>query len=126
LGLPMCLFALFTVAVGIDLSRNGGDRGDMIGAGALGAAALLLAAAFVVNLLRGPGCICHLRTAVQSEEVSGIKRIPQAEMILARIRPLLAEAQGTLRTEDIPVKIALAAAPRLVVDDPNLPPRILN
>ena len=54
----------------------------------------LLVVLTVVNVLRGPTCRCYLRTAVQEEELPPLRRIRKAEKIFARLRPLIAAAQG--------------------------------
>jgi hypothetical protein len=95
----------------------------------------LFALPLLINNLRGPTCACQLRTAVQTEELPSLCRLHKTRKILDRLRPLIAQAQGQLAAEDIPVRIreweaaaaggAPAASLRYVVDDPNLPPRIV-
>jgi hypothetical protein len=58
----------------------------------------------VVNLLYGPTCKCQLRTAVQTEEVPSLGRIRRARKFLERIRPLIAQAQGEITPEEIPLR----------------------
>jgi hypothetical protein len=48
---------------------------------------LLIHAAF------GPTCRCTIRTAVQTEELPSLKRLRNADKVLARIRPLIESAQ---------------------------------
>jgi hypothetical protein len=59
---------------------------------------------FVVNLIYGPTCTCELRTAVQTEKVPSMSRVRRAHKVLARIRPLIAEAQGQLTAEEITLR----------------------
>jgi hypothetical protein len=106
----------------------------------LGSFAAFFAIPLIVNFARGPASICHLRTAVQTEELPSLSRVRRAQRILARLRPLIAEAQGQLATEEIPDRLRAlnnpthktatapdASAPvRFVSDDPNAPPRILS
>jgi len=102
------------------------DQGGRI---ALWCIAVLPAIPLLVNLVRGPTCACRIRTAVQEEEIPGLANIRKTEAVMARIRPLIAEAQGVLAREEIPARMQGLAAqnrPRLVVDDPNLPPRVLS
>ncbi|MEY4388128.1 MAG: hypothetical protein RLY20_3411 [Verrucomicrobiota bacterium] len=130
LSLPIvgCLtivgFAISDIA-----QRRTTDSGDVIGLSVLGGLIVLFGVPFILNLVRGPGCVCTLRTAVQDEEIPAIKRVQQAEKIFTRVRPLIAEAQGTLTREELPARLAELAnqsATRLVVDDPNLPPRMIS
>jgi hypothetical protein len=91
----------------------------------------------LINLLLGPTCKCELRTAVQTESLP-IGRIHRARKILERLRPLVTAAQGQLAREEIPARmqeliagapVPAAAAPetlRYIVDDLNLPPRIVS
>jgi hypothetical protein len=65
------------------------------------------------NNLRGPTSTCYIRTAVQMEELPSLNRIRKTEKILARIRPLIAAAQGELTAEQLSSgmqELALAAA----------------
>src|ERR1043165_4327901 len=64
----------------------------------------LCAGPMLVNLLAGPTCACQLRTAVQVEDVPSMGRVRRARKVLARIRPLIAEAQGQLVPEEIPLR----------------------
>ncbi len=54
-----------------------------------------------LNLLRGPTCTCHLKTAVHYEELPSLRRLRNAEKVMARIRPLMESAQGTTAAETI-------------------------
>jgi hypothetical protein len=83
----------------------------------------------IVNLVRGPSCLCRIRTAVQEEEIPALANVRKALAVLQRIRPRIEEAQGVLRREDIPARMRELSAPsqpRLVVDDPSLPPRMVG
>jgi len=60
---------------------------------------------FVLNLLLGQTCICHLRTAVQTEEISPLSRVNRARRFLEKVRPLIAEAQGELTVEEVDMKM---------------------
>jgi hypothetical protein len=53
------------------------------------------------NNLRGPTCTCYMRTAVQVEELPSMNRLRKAQKILARIRPLIAAAQGELTAQQV-------------------------
>jgi hypothetical protein len=89
----------------------------------------------IVNNLFGATCNCYLRTAVQVEELASLSRIRRAQKALARLRPLIAGAQGDLSAEEIPARLRALAqdvkpvvAPQskpeiFVIDDPNSPPQ---
>jgi len=107
----------------------------------------LFAVPLLINNLLGPTVTCYIRTAVQTEELSSLKRLRRARKVLARIRPLIIQAQGQLNPEEIPARMRAlsesahsAAAPaypgsafpqpapepaRYVIDDLNAPPRII-
>src|SRR5438876_9263378 len=53
----------------------------------------------VVNWLRGPTCVCHVRTAVQTEELSPLKRFRATRKIIERLKPNIEKAQGPLAPE---------------------------
>jgi hypothetical protein len=66
--------------------------------------------ALLVNWLRGPTCVCHVRTAVQNEELSPLKRFRAARKVIERLRPNIEKAQGALAPE------LLQAKPPVVVE----------
>lgn len=51
-------------------------------------------AALLINVLLGPTCAFHVRTAVQTERLPAVSRVRAAEKFIARIEPLIANAQG--------------------------------
>ncbi|PWU08376.1 MAG: hypothetical protein C5B50_29740 [Verrucomicrobia bacterium] len=94
-----------------------------------------------LNLAAGPTCATQLRTAVQIEDLPSLARIRKMRKILARLRPLIAEAQGQLSAAELPARIrewrqsqspgtasaepGMTPRPTYVIDDPAAPPRIL-
>jgi hypothetical protein len=50
----------------------------------------------LVNALRGPTCVTHLRTAVSVVELPSLARVRSFERAVRRLRPHLEEAQGIL------------------------------
>lgn len=83
------------------------------------------------NNLLGPACVCYLRTAVQLEQLPSLYRLGKAQKVLARIRPLIAAAQGgELTSETIAERMresieSQAGAPtEAAANDPNVPPRL--
>lgn len=119
-GLFTGLFAFVTLAAD-----------DVAAKWTFGILAAIGAIPFSLNFIYGPTCACQLRTAVQTEDVPSMGRVRRARKVIARLRPLIAEAQGQLNGEDVPQLMqALATgdtapARRYVVDDPKAPPRIL-
>jgi hypothetical protein len=69
----------------------------------------------LVDWLRGPTCICHLQTAIQTVHLSSLNRLRTARKTMARLKPLIDEAQGTLTAEEIQSKMSASteAAPSL-------------
>jgi len=85
------------------------------------------------NFLSGPTCRCWARTAVQTELLPSLSRLPRFRKVLARIRPRIAAAQGELASEEVSGRMrewaaggGSAAAPGYIVDDPNAPPRMVT
>ena len=60
---------------------------------------------FLLNFLYGPTCACQLRTAVQTEDIPSMGRIRRARKVIARLRPLIAKAQGQIAAEEIPLRL---------------------
>jgi hypothetical protein len=86
----------------------------------------------LANLLQGSSCKCQLRTAVQSEDLHSLTRLPNARKALDRLRPLIVTAQGgVLATLEIPQPIPSASSvgsetpmsSSSIGDDPNAPPQ---
>ncbi|MEO6183668.1 MAG: hypothetical protein ABIP71_11335 [Verrucomicrobiota bacterium] len=61
----------------------------------------LFAVCLVINAARGATSICHLKTAVQLDQLPSLKRLRIARKTLAIIQPLLEQAQGSLHAEEI-------------------------
>ena len=62
--------------------------------------AVILAIPLVVNNIFGPACRVYLRTAVQVEELPSLSRIPRAQKVLNRIRPMIEVDQQPLLREE--------------------------
>ena len=63
--------------------------------------AVLFVVPFIINNIRGATCACQLRTAVQIEELPSLCRVRQTRRVLAKIRPLIAAAQGGELTTEV-------------------------
>jgi hypothetical protein len=70
-----------------------------------GIVAGIFALSLLINLLLGPTCVCHLRTAVQTERLTPLNRLRTARKALNRIRPLIVASQES------PVSTPPVAAP---------------
>ena len=57
--------------------------------------ASLFALGLIVNTLRGPTCVCHIQTAVQTTKLSPLDRVRRAQKFLTQLKPLIAAVQGT-------------------------------
>ena len=74
-------------------------------------------ACLVINVLLGPTCMVHVKTAVQMEELPSLRRIKRARKLLNFLQPLLTEAQGEFPPADV------APAPAAAVESSEpLPP----
>ena len=117
---------LLALAVALFVRSMTGDVGANIFWGVIAA---LLGIPLIINLARGPTCVCHLHTAVQVEELPSLKRFRRARKVLDRLRPLIAGAQGQLAPEQIPARMQELVSRQsagYVADDPNAPPRIIS
>lgn len=61
------------------------------------------------NNFFGTTCACHIRTAVQTEELPSLCRVPQTYKVFGKIRPLIAAAQGQINADEIPARMAETA-----------------
>ena len=61
----------------------------------------LFALPLVINVVLGATCMCHVRTAVQSERLHALSRMRAARRVVNRIRPLIVAAQGEISREQL-------------------------
>ena len=61
----------------------------------------LMSVFLMINWLRGPTCVSHLQTAVQTEKLHSLYRLKTAKKVMNRLRLLVEKAQGKLAREDI-------------------------
>jgi hypothetical protein len=109
--------------------------GEALARWILGCVAAVFLMALLLDLAAGPSCVCHVRTAVQTEELPSLNRLRRARRVLHRLRPLIVAAQGQLAPEEIaarlretdtplpPVADGPTATPALA-EDPNVPPKL--
>lgn len=105
LALPLLVLVAITAFSVPARSLTEWTTGETVGVGVLAGLAAFCAALMLVNWLRGPGCVCHLRTAVQVEEVPSLCRLSRARRVLDRVRPLIVAAQGQLTAEEVERKL---------------------
>ena len=123
MGAVMLLF----VALGLGVGDN---TGMIILFSIAGVFGLIL----LVNLLQGPSCKCQLRTAVQSEELHSLTRLPTARKALEQLRPLIVAAQGgalsagdiSQRLQSVSPLAAETAVTPVVIPNPSVPPRMTS
>src|SRR5439155_27049478 len=110
------LFALCAVVLIVgffDISGRSIQSSDIFGLIVWGAPALICLAFLYLTFVFGPGCICHLRTAVQTEELSPLKRFRATRKVIERLKPKIQAAQGALAPELLRPRppVVYAAAP---------------
>jgi hypothetical protein len=104
--------------------------GDAVGMTILFVIAGLFGLILLGNVISGPTCKCQLRTAVQTEELHSLTRLPNVRKALDRLRPLVIAAQGPLTPEEMTQRLqpsspaAEPTAPASTVEDPNAPSRV--
>ncbi|MGD0349857.1 MAG: hypothetical protein ABSB84_06020 [Verrucomicrobiota bacterium] len=131
LGLLTAIFLLFLLASLPYTGSTGSNSnlGEIVFFAFLG---FVFAVPFLINNLLGPSCICHLRTAVQIEELPSLCRVRKTRRVLEQIRPLIIAAQGgQLSPETISTWMRagvqtspVTAPPETATDNPNAPPVI--
>jgi hypothetical protein len=58
-----------------------------------------------VNLLRGPSCMTHIKTAVQTEQLPAWSRVRTARKGMTKLRPRLLQAQGEVSADELRVRL---------------------
>ncbi len=58
----------------------------------------------LINLLRGPTCVCSVQTAVQEERLPSLKRLRTARKAAKLLKPLIEQAQGALVADSLRTK----------------------
>jgi hypothetical protein len=113
-NLVLGFFTFAALAIGVLLAvtplRNGFTEGDYIAVGVWLGVALLFAVFLLVNTLRGPTCSVHVRTAVQTQKLSGLSRWRAADTFVAALQPLIVAAQGQLAPDEMWQRLQQSAA----------------
>ena len=55
----------------------------------------------LINWVRGSTCETYLSTAIQTEKLPSLHRLKNAQKVMNRVRPLIEQTQGILRTESL-------------------------
>lgn len=71
-----------------------------------GICAVIFFFSFLINVLRGPTCVSHLRTAVHMEKLPSLHRLRTASNAINILKPLIEEAQGKLTHPELEAKLA--------------------
>ena len=116
LSIPLLVCLVFLL---IGVSNGALQRGAATGFEAFGGMAGFFLLLILGNALAGPRCICHIRTAVQTEELPSLKRLRSARKVLARLKAKIEQAQGRLTPEQIQSGMA-QAPPRVREPVPGL------
>ena len=75
--------------------------GDIVGKWFTGILGGLMLLVLLLNTWRGRTCSCHLRTAVQSDELPGLNRVRTAGRVATELRERIVAAQGALSAADL-------------------------
>ncbi len=113
LGFP----GLLLLAIGFGIGDVGGTVLEIIGG------VLLLVSG--LHALRGPSCACYVQTAVQTSRLPSLSHVRRTEKILALLKPLIDEAQGSFPAAEPASVVAPPpqAEPEPPGDDRFMPPR---
>ena len=83
----------------------------------------ILLLCLLVNCIRGPTCVCHVRTAVQLEALTSLNRLRTARKAIAKIRSFVDETQGILSPTGLSDRIEVSATtPEAGKESVALPP----
>jgi len=62
-----------------------------------------LLAFLLVNIFRGPTCVCHIMTAVQEDELPSLNRLRVARKVIETLRPVIERVQGGFSPEEVSI-----------------------
>ncbi len=54
----------------------------------------------LINVFRGPTCVCHMTTAVQQDQLPSLNRLRVARRVIEMLRPAIEAVQGKLSPEE--------------------------
>jgi hypothetical protein len=67
--------------------------------------------ALLVNILRGPTCICHIMTAVQEDQLPSLNRLRVARRVIGSLRQSIEKVQGAFSPEETHIDQGEGIAP---------------
>jgi hypothetical protein len=79
-----------------------------------------------INWFRGPTCVTHLKTAVQTEKLHSLHRLKNAQKVMDGLRPLIEQIQGHLTPEALKQNDLNQQQPRPASLSPSRPKQSLN
>lgn len=91
------VFGLCLLVGLVILGASTGNFGKISG----GVLSALFGVLSLVNILKGPGCVCELKTSVSRAPLRAITRWKQFERVLPELRAHIAKTQGETKPEDI-------------------------
>ena len=103
------LLALFLFWFLASRAAGSWDTSDSVVTAVLGGALGVVLLSFMVNVLRGPSCVCHLVTAVKTHELPRLVRWRHAQRAVEALQPLVESAQNRVEP------LTLAPAPETLV-----------
>lgn len=122
LNFTLAMLTVLMVGGGITFSGPKGMGFDFLFLFLAGVFGFLL----LINWLRGATAECYIQTAVQREKLPSLGRLRNARKVIARLRPLIEQAQGTLTAGQAATDYVLVppAAPAAAFPAPatRLPP----
>ena len=119
------LFVLMLLAL-IVLFGNGWNKGWESGFMIFGG--IMIGFFFVlllVHMLRGPTCSVQIRTAVQTEKLLSLDRMPQALKAIRKLRTRIESVQGTIGNDQLS-RLPNAAAPAIFQAPPVAAEKLTN
>jgi hypothetical protein len=78
-------------------------------------------AALLINVLRGPTCVCHIRMALAVHELPSLRRLKHVRKTLDELRPLVQRYQGVVPVEEIRAELGRATAGSVTVASTTAP-----
>jgi hypothetical protein len=73
--------------------------------------ATITATLLLMNNVFGTACDVRIQTAVQTDILTPLSRVPRANHVLERLRPLIIQAQGQLAVEETVLRLRELTAP---------------
>jgi len=106
---------LLACVLGVLASRSSFGRGFF---GFIGIVALALV---ILDIARGPRCVCVLQTAVSRERLWAVSRMRTARAFLAAITPAIEAVQGSVPAEELAAQAAMMPQTTLGASTPQPP-----